>query len=109
MIKNAFPGQVEDIDFSPLPLNYKDVKKGSIYFVTTYCIRCRKETVHVIRAVSGDRLNPDGTYIYCKECKYPMHLGHVVHYFFKTDCPSSGRKTIHALYEERGGLFKARA
>lgn len=97
------------MDFSPLPLNYKDVKKGSVYTLTTYCIRCRRETVHVVRAVSGDRFNPDGIYIDCQECKYPMYFGHTVHYFFRADCPSCGRKTVHALYEERGGLFRAGA
>ena len=80
-----------------------------MYTLTTYCMRCRRETIHVIRAVSGDRFNPDGIYIDCQECKYPMYFGHVVHYFFKADCPSCGRKTVHALYEERGGLFRAGA
>lgn len=107
IIRSMIPSTLEFVNFSPLPLIYKEMKKHkSVYFITAYCNRCRQETVHVIHAVSGDPLFTEGgIYIKCHICGDNIFFGKTIYEFFKTYCDTCKTVTVHALYETKGGLL----
>ena len=63
------------MNFSPLPLYYKDVKRGSAYSVTTYCVRCRRETVHALYEEKGGLFKAGALIVECLGYGRPTQLG----------------------------------